>query len=104
MPSNLMEYLALALCIGIPALAGAASGFATSQSVATWYAGLEKPSFNPPNTVFAPVWTTLYILMGISLYMIWRSPESPHRNIAILAFAAVLNGAIRALNRRDDGQ
>jgi tryptophan-rich sensory protein len=90
MPANLMEYLTLALCLGIPTLVGAASGFATSQSVNTWYATLKKPSFTPPNEVFAPVWTALYILMGISLYMIWRSPESPARNLALLAFGVQL--------------
>lgn len=53
-------------------LAGIIGSFFTSSSIPTWYAALEKPSFNPPNWVFAPVWTTLFVLMGISLYLIWN--------------------------------
>ncbi|MBW2990130.1 tryptophan-rich sensory protein [Candidatus Woesearchaeota archaeon] len=53
-------------------LAGIIGSFFTASSVSTWYVGLAKPSFNPPNWVFAPVWTALFILMGISLYFIWE--------------------------------
>jgi len=47
----------------------------TVPNIATWYATLTKPSFNPPNWIFAPVWTTLFILMGISLFLIWNSQK-----------------------------
>lgn len=57
----------IALCLGV----GFVSSFLTTSSIPTWYATLNKPSFSPPNFVFAPVWTTLYILMGIALYMVW---------------------------------
>lgn len=95
MPENLSEFLTLALCLGIPTLVGAIAGAATAQSVGTWYVRLRKPSFNPPNSVFAPVWTTLYLLMGISLYMIWRSPHSLNRDLALIAFGVqmALNAA-----------
>jgi translocator protein len=52
-------------------LAGAVGAIFTTPSVAAWYKNLNKPSFNPPNWIFAPVWTTLFILMGISLYLVW---------------------------------
>lgn len=42
----------------------------TSRSIPTWYAYLNKPSFNPPNFIFGPVWTTLYVLIGISFYFV----------------------------------
>lgn len=52
-------------------LAGYFSSFFTKNSIDTWYVTLNKPFFNPPNSVFAPVWTLLYIMMGISVGMIW---------------------------------
>lgn len=65
--------LLLALCIAIPLIAGAIGSIFTSQSVSTWFQTIEKPSFSPPNWLFGPVWTTLYVLMGISLFLIWRA-------------------------------
>jgi len=54
-------------------LSGALGGLATASSVGTWYKTLNKPFFNPPGWVFGPVWTLLYLLMGIALYLIWNS-------------------------------
>ncbi|MBW2980789.1 tryptophan-rich sensory protein [Candidatus Woesearchaeota archaeon] len=61
----------LIISILIPFLASAIGGFFTANSVSTWYVSLNKPSFNPPNWVFGPVWTILYLMMGISLYLVW---------------------------------
>lgn len=59
--------IAVLVCLGI----GFFSGFATQSSIDTWYETLTKPSFNPPNWIFAPVWTFLYILMGIAAGIVW---------------------------------
>ena len=56
--------------------AGFIGSLATFPSIPTWYAGLAKPSFNPPNWIFGPVWTTLYILMGIAMYLVWQKKKS----------------------------
>ncbi len=51
------------------------SGLITQSSILTWYPTLIKPSFNPPNWIFAPVWSTLYIMMGIAAGFIWDKME-----------------------------
>lgn len=61
----------LIISITLPLAVGGLGSFFTISSIPTWYATLNKPSFAPPNYVFGPVWTTLYILMGISLYLLW---------------------------------
>jgi translocator protein len=66
-------YLKLIIAIAIPLLVGGVSGFFTTESVNGWFTTINKPSFNPPNWIFAPVWTTLYILMGIAFYLVWKS-------------------------------
>jgi tryptophan-rich sensory protein len=58
----------LLLCL----LAGAIGSIFTVSSLQDWYLLLEKPAFSPPSWVFSPVWTVLYILMGISLYIVWE--------------------------------
>jgi tryptophan-rich sensory protein len=65
---------------------GSASGLLTADAIGTWYAALQKPSFNPPNWVFGPAWTILYILMGIGMGLIWTStaPANSIRNAWII--------------------
>lgn len=60
--------VALVVCFAVAAL----GGWATSTSVGTWYATLAKPSFNPPNWVFSPVWTLLYLMMAVAAWRVWR--------------------------------
>ena len=60
------------LAVGICLLAGGIGPMATQTSVNTWYVTLNKPVFNPPNWLFAPVWTLLFVLMGISAGIIWN--------------------------------
>ncbi len=60
--------ISILLCIGL----GSIGGIATASSIDTWYATVNKPSFNPPNWIFAPVWTTLFTLMGIAAALVWH--------------------------------
>ncbi len=61
----------ISICIVICLLVGFLSSFATQSSVNDWYLTLNKPSFNPPNAIFAPVWTILYIMMGTAAGIVW---------------------------------
>ena len=63
-------------CVAICLAVGYLSSNITQSSIKTWYPTIEKPSFNPPNWVFAPVWTMLFILMGIAAGMVWDKLES----------------------------
>jgi len=62
----------LIIAVAAPVVIGGLSGFATARGVSTWYPTLVKPSFNPPAWVFGPVWTVLYIMMGVAAYLLWR--------------------------------
>lgn len=81
-----LQIIKLIVSIIVPLGLGSIAGIFTAQSVPEWYATLNRPSFNPPNWIFGPVWTMLYILMGISLFLIWKLEISKERNLAILVF------------------
>ncbi|MFH1946757.1 MAG: TspO/MBR family protein [Candidatus Magasanikbacteria bacterium] len=66
------NYKKLIIALLIPQLAGFLGSIANFTSLDIWYEGIVKPSFNPPNWIFGPVWTTLFLLMGIALYLIWQ--------------------------------
>lgn len=81
----------LFISILIPVLVGVVAGIFTSSGVDGWYAVANKPWFNPPNWIFAPVWTTLYILMGIALFLVWRADaDKKLQQTAIILFAVQL--------------
>lgn len=81
----------LIIAILIPLIVGFTSGFFTAGNVSGWYQTIQKPSWNPPSWIFGPVWTTLYILMGISLFLVWRSDAAESvKRTAIILFAAQL--------------
>lgn len=61
----------LILSLILPQLAGAIGALFTVKAIPTWYTTLNKPSFSPPNWIFGPVWLTLYLLMGVALYLNW---------------------------------
>jgi len=86
-----MKVLIGIICIVVPLLVGAISGWVTRKDVTgEWYTDLTKPSFQPPSWIFGPVWTTLYILMGIALMLVAWQPPSTTRTTAISLFAVQL--------------
>jgi tryptophan-rich sensory protein len=72
MRTHLNEILKLGLSILIPQAAGLLGAFFTRSSISNWYRYLEKPSFNPSGRFISLLWTALYLLMGISAFLIWR--------------------------------
>lgn len=80
----------LIISIAIPVVTGLIASWFTSRSVDTWFTTLNRPSIAPPNWVFGPVWTLLYVLMGISLYIIWRRTESIQKEKALFIFGLQL--------------
>lgn len=89
--NNYVKFLSSFFICFLPAILG---GFFTKTGLTEWYDFLHKPVFNPPDWIFAPVWTTLYFLMGISLFLILKAPNSKTKNLAVTFFALqlTLNG------------
>jgi len=91
MPRNrLVDLIVLAffvaLCLGIGALGAAV----VASSVDTWYAELAKPPFTPPDRLFGPVWTVLYVLMAIAAWRVWRATDRDTRRGPLTLFALQL--------------
>lgn len=85
------DFSKLIISVVVCELVGLFSTPFTIASIPTWYAGLVKPSFSPPNWIFAPVWIILYFLMGVSVYLIWRKGiQNKEIKIAIYYFLAQL--------------
>jgi len=64
--------LRLTISVGVTLAVGFIGSLFTTPSISTWYTTLNKPSFNPPNWIFGPVWTLLFIMMAISFYLVWQ--------------------------------
>ena len=84
---NGKKIIYLVIAVGICLLAGYIGSYYTTPEIPTWYDGLQKPDLTPPSWVFGPVWTLLYIFMGLSLYLIIQSGlKNPEVKIALALF------------------
>ncbi len=83
-------WLVLALFIAICLAVGGIGSIFTASSVTSWYPTLRKPAWRPPAAVFGPVWTTLYILMGIAAWLVWRRRDTANTRPALYLFAIQL--------------
>ena len=89
--SRFKDVLKLVASVTICQLAGSVGSVFTVSAIPNWYAGLNKPLFSPPNWVFGPVWITLYLMLGVSLYLVWRRGlEEKKVKDAILVFEVQL--------------
>lgn len=88
------NWMKLVISVAVPVVIGFIGGQFSKPEIDGWYQSIEKPLWQPPNWVFGPVWTALYILMGISLYLVWKSntPENRKRTaIALWIVQLVFN-------------
>lgn len=86
-----VDLVKLAVCLVVPQIAGFIGSIFSRSSIPTWYAYLRKPFFTPPDWIFAPVWVTLYLLMGYSSYIVWkRTLERWDVRLALLVFLVQL--------------
>lgn len=76
----------LALCF----VAASIGGLATAHSIPNWYVTLNKPSWNPPNWLFGPVWTVLYAMMAVAAWMVWRRAGTQGGSTALIMFVVQL--------------
>lgn len=81
-----LKPIPLVICIAIPLGIGAIGGLATASEIGTWYTTLNKPPYNPPGWLFGPVWTILYLFMGVASYLVW---QARHQARAFLPATAV---------------
>lgn len=79
-----MSLVRLTLCVLLCLAVGAAGSYFTTAEIPTWYAALNKPAWTPPNIAFPVVWTALYVMMAVTLWLLWdRVPPSPARTTAL---------------------
>lgn len=67
------NWIKLIISLALPQIIGLTAAYFTQTGEGSWYRSVEKPGWNPPGWVFGPVWTILYILMGIAFYLVWKS-------------------------------
>lgn len=81
----------LAAALALPQCAGALGALFTAPAIPSWYASLARPPIAPPNWIFAPVWTTLFLLMGVALFLVWRKGlRERHVRVALALFCIQL--------------
>jgi len=88
LPKN--KLLIFIVSLTLPFIAGAVGSAFTYSAIPTWYMMLSKPSFSPPNWIFGPVWTILYLLMGVSFYLVLVSKKSRKKSQVISVFLGQL--------------
>lgn len=78
--------ISIAICVGAASL----GSLLTASPVNGWYAALAKPAWTPPNWVFGPVWSLLYVAMAVAAWLVWRRVGFPHASSALNLFAVQL--------------
>ena len=89
--SKIKTYVRFVISIVLCQVAAAIGAFFTTPAIPTWYASLRKPALTPPNWLFAPVWTALYLMMAVSLFLVWNTgPKRREVRESIVIFCVQL--------------
>jgi len=93
--STARSAVGLLVCVAACFAAAGVGGLFTGLSVSTWYHELQRPAWNPPDWVFGPVWTVLYLMMGVAAWLVWRKGGWAGARVALVLFVVqlVLNAA-----------
>ncbi len=89
-PLGWRSWLVLVGFVAVCLMVGAIGSLSTASSVDGWYRDLAKPSFNPPDWVFGPIWTVLYVMMGIAAWRVWRAVGLVGGKVPLRLFATQL--------------
>lgn len=90
LPQNASQWIGLACAIAVCFAAAGISSLYTTPAIPGWYASLQKPAWNPPNWLFGPVWTLLYLLMSVAVWLVWRERGFAGAGLALALFALQL--------------
>lgn len=93
----MQKILRIAVVVMTCLVIGYFSGMVTRESITTWYPTLVKPVFNPPNWIFAPVWTVLYIMIGVAGGMVWNRLEFDAEKVKKAFLFFIIQLALNAL-------
>ena len=85
------KLLPLIIALAIPFIVAYLGSSVTTPSIGSWYATLNKPAFSPPNWIFAPVWTLLFLLMGIASYLVWKKQKKIKTPLKLYGVQLILN-------------
>ncbi len=95
---NIMKRIAqFIVSIGVSFAAGGIGSLATVPNIPTWYESLQKPPLLPPNEVFGPVWSILYLFMGIALFLVWITPKKDQKLLYVAFFAQLILNTVWSL-------
>lgn len=90
LPQNTAQWLGLACAVAVCFVAAGIGSLYTRPAIPVWYASLQKPAWNPPNWLFGPVWTLLYLSMAVAVWLVWRERGFAGAGLAITLFVLQL--------------
>ena len=102
-PTTSWQAVGLVIAIVIRFATAGIGGLVTTPQIPGWYAGLAKPTWNPPNWIFGPVWSCLYLMMAVAAWLVWRQAGLAGAKLPLTLFAIQLARGVHAYRPRPHG-